>query len=231
MSWSENVTKACTNKGGKVNVLYNQALDNRTKSGGSATEHGWCLAMSIYWLQKGLKDEDFWGWFQPPFQASPSAPKGQNGAVGPVFNALKEIMVKDTAEMAKMAQAKDDKAILAVLNWWIKDYCAKLGFKRNEKGDGHALKVDSDGLSDLITKTPATKLISCFGSKGAHAMAARIGAKWAVFMDPNYGEFYFPDHKKLNDFLKTFWKATKYLDKMSDAVTVTSVVDTGAGMV
>ncbi|RLT96011.1 YopT-type cysteine protease domain-containing protein [Ketobacter sp.] len=228
MSWDTKVSTGVQKFGGQVLVLYRQGLDIRVKSGGSLVNGGWCLAMSIQWIIKTANEQSFWGWFKPPAVACPSlADRNASAGVGAPFVALKTIMQHD-AKLVKQKEYLIQSGLnpTAVMNWYAPKITFETPCQRNQNGDSLQQNVVSgETLAQMCTRTSGYKTISIYGDSGAHAMAARVIDDTVVFMDPNYGEFYFPDFTAFSKFMKGFWTKFKYANKFSKLVAVTSFTD------
>lgn len=70
----------------------------------------------------------------------------------------------------------------------------------------------ADALSEkkMVSRGGSYVIISIMGD-GGHAMAAFIGSDISFF-DPNFGEFWFPNHAKFKAWFIQFWKISGYGD-------------------
>lgn len=228
MAWDRKIQTGVNKNNGQTLVLYRQGLDIRTKVGGSYVSSGWCLGMSICWVIQSANGNSFWSWFKPPAQACPSlADRNGTAGVGTPFVTIKALMKQD----AKLIEQKNliissGVNALAILNWFAPKVIFDTPCQRTRGGDGlQANVVDGTKIGKMITKTSGYKIISMFGSRGGHAMAARVIDGSVVLMDPNYGEFFFPDFGNFETFMGQFWRICKYSPGFTDLLAVTSFSD------
>lgn len=231
--WAAFIDKGVMASNGVSVVLYNQGKDPRTKQGGDIVSGGFCLAMSIMWIIKTARGESFWDWFQPPGVACPNLKnKNQQALWNPILPLLKEIMRQEGQRIAlsKQFTAKGgqvDVDLFMKLNGWFGPKISHdSASQRQAAGDGITHNVlAGDTVADLLLKTKSGfRVLSVSGPKGAHAMAARIVDGTVVFMDPNYGEFYFPSKDDFKKFMRNFWRM-RFAGKLSDLVYVHSFTD------
>jgi Yersinia/Haemophilus virulence surface antigen len=225
MGWAENIQKPVNAHGGETLVLYNQALDNRAKSGTYAS--GWCFAMAVYWIIKDAANGSFWEWFGPPAQACPTlSNRNACGAVGPVYVALDNLMKTD--KKAADAMKAGILAPQVVLAWFAPkvEFDSKQQCVRNRAGDTIQFgQHTGDFVGAMLTGVPGYKLLSAYGANAAHAMAARVVDGNVVYMDPNYGEFWFPGVAPFKGFMDTYWRASGYAGRFSMLTAVTAFTD------
>lgn len=231
--WATFIDKGVMACNGVSVVLYNQSKDPRTKQGGELVSGGFCLAMSIMWIIKTARGESFWDWFQPPGVACPNLKnKNQQARWNPILPLMKEIMRQEGQRIAltKQFTAKGgqiDPDLFMKTNAWfapkISHDSAAQRHLAGESLDHHVLT--GDAVADMITKTKSGyRVLNVMGTKGAHAMAARVVDGTVVFMDPNYGEFYFPSFADFKKFMRNFWRM-RFANKLSDVVFVNSFTD------
>jgi hypothetical protein len=223
--WVDNGVAKCN---GETIVLYKQGLDGRMKSGGPVVEKGWCRAMAIMWIIKGARGESFWDWFKPPHQACPNLKAGRHLASGAeVFTVLHELMRGEDQKAKLPAMIGDHNLtgdiIMRANAWFAPKVTHDSPALRQRAGDGFVLQVSGDALGDLVLRTKGYKCIGVSGPGGAHGVAARVVDGTVVFMDPNYGEFYFPAYDDFRRFLRNLC-AKKYSD-LNSIATVFSFTD------
>lgn len=228
MPWDTKIQAGVSKNGGQTIVLYRQGLDVRTKVGGSYVSSGWCLGMSICWVIQTAKGNSFWQWFKPPAQACPSLLNRNQGAgVGEPFVAIKAIMKQDAKLIGqKNSIISSGVNALTILNWFAPKITFDTACQRARGGDALQANVANGGkIAKMVTRASGYKIISMFGTKGGHAMAARVIDGSIILMDPNYGEFFFPDAARFETFMDQFWRNCKYSPGFTDLLAVTSFSD------
>lgn len=217
-SWAKNIGKGTTKNGGTVIVLYNQTLDSRVDSGSSVVSEGWCLAMCIKWIGMTACDKSFWEWFHPPAIACPSMrDRHAGGAAGPVYVVLHDLMatqMKAKEGMSKLGSLGVFDTLRLKYGWISAKLNQDTGAKCVPIGLLPRLIRVSTGeqLAGHIILSPGFKLISMTSTTtaGGHAIACRVIDGSVVVMDPNYGEFFFPDYAGFSKFFNSFWRISKY---------------------
>jgi hypothetical protein len=225
MGWAEMIQKPVQAQGGETLVLYNQALDSRARYG--SYRRGWCLAMAIYWIIKDAANGSFWEWFGPPAQACPTlSNRNANGAVGPVYVAMDRLMQMD--KKAADALPTGRLAPETVLDWFAPKVELDSNYQcsRNRAGDVRRLSpLSGETVGAMLTAVPGYKLLAAYGDNAAHATAARVVDGKVVYMDPNYGEFWFPGVDQFSGFMKTYWAESGYGGLFGTVTTVTAFTD------
>jgi hypothetical protein len=224
--WAKSIDEEVEKAGGMSIVLYRQGMDMRMKNGGPLLEGGWCFGMSVMWIIKTARGESFWDWFKPPPHSCPNLKKPM-GSSSDVVEVLRKMMHGDAqrVKLFQLAPAQDKTLGVHIQanNWFAPKITHDSAALRQKAGDGFKQEVLNGGaLSELVLKTPGYKLISLAGVKGEHAITARVVDGTVVFMDPNYGEFYFESFASFRKFTMSFWP--KYAG-LSELVFVTSFTD------
>jgi hypothetical protein len=229
--WATTIDAGVEKCNGSTIVLYRQGKDSRAKSGGPLTEGGWCDAMSIMWIIKSARGESFWDWFKPPHQACPNLKdQKQAGGAGAVVALLRDLSRagEQKAKLGKGVTAPSVELYMQLNSWFVPKVTHDSPALRQRSGDAVVLQaLSGDAMGEAILKTKGYKFIGLSGPGGSHAIVARVVDGTVVFMDPNYGEFFFPTYGDFRKFIRGFWK--KYPDK-SEIVSVMGFTDPDAMM-
>ena len=197
--------------GGSCDFQYNQALDIRSKVGGSEVNQGWCHAVAIMWIKKGFTGEDFLSWFGPGQKACPQY-SDESATVGPVFSTLKMMMSMQSLLVDVYNQQSNR-------SWWARDYVqvkkvTQHGLSSTQEGMRNIdINKSANLMVDTVSEHTGYSYINLTSPKGhAHALAAFCSPEHSlyVFFDPHFGQFRFPNKGSFVDFLKKFMPSSKY---------------------
>lgn len=202
----------------KMVVNYMQSRDYRWKASGpadeppkavanpsgaigewlpTATSNGACFALSLWWMIKNSKGEDYWDWLGPPSSACPQRGFGATASVTPTHGAGKgvsqliglaragEVVAKIQATMRAQA-AMDEMGKFVVAD-------------RTVTAENPALRrtMPDGGYADLLDEIPLTdgyyyiSIGNAGFNKGKgfyHGTACAIAGDDVRYFDPNFGE-------------------------------------------
>lgn len=157
------------------------------------TSHGACYALSVLWMIKHKKKENFFEWVKKP-----SGIKAMNN----LFCTSLSVNGQDNH---------------------MNKYLENNGLARRKVGDAPRKKYDPDRFAIQIIKENGYKNIGYLGEKGGHAVAAIISNTEAKFFDPNYGVVSFRSKINLAYWYVKWWKSnTFYRTKLNKAAEIFS---------
>ncbi len=197
--------------GGSCDWQYDQSLDNRSASGGSVVNRGWCHALVIMWIKQNFAGVNFLAWFAPSGNACPQR-AGQNGAVGPVFVTLKSMMEEQSRLLDRFNSQADR-------SWWAVDYAlvknvSQYGLTPGKDGvRGFEINKNTTLMVTMITEAVGYNYIRLGdNNQSGHAVGVYVSADKTsiVFFDPNFGQFRFASEATFQAFLKAFMPKSGY---------------------
>jgi hypothetical protein len=178
-----------------MQFIYQMGLDGRWKASdegdggrvlGTVTTNGACLGISLWWIIKRSRGDDFWTWFGPPRSAAPTGP--EDGKAGEPILVIKEQTAQKTLNLMPPTINSREMHLDAATNYMIAK--STNGLVRKQKPLVLAGPVDWTVLAGEATKTPGFAFIALYWAGwGSHAVAAHIAPNGYIeWMDPNIGE-------------------------------------------
>ncbi|MFN8491634.1 MAG: YopT-type cysteine protease domain-containing protein [Caldilineaceae bacterium] len=177
---------------------YKQVNDFRWKQ---ISPNGVCIALSIYWVIKNAKGENYLQWLDPPSAASSKGrayQPGQESETVKKTNQQIAVLMKKQEQHNKAISDQCISADISFMEW------AEMKIVKHQGYGNTDLTLDGDMVTleqktwyeiarEVTTKDGYVLFSWRFTSGGGHVCAAHITAPTIVFFDPNYGEYKFQD--------------------------------------